>query len=60
MATIEERKLEFAQEFYKWLCAYCIEELMGEEPGLDWPGYRPGSCELCKRKGLVVFATSEQ
>lgn len=54
--TIQQHKFLLAQAAYKYLCAYCMEELTGTEPELDWPDFKPGTCELCKRE-LTIFTT---
>lgn len=56
--TIQQHKFLIAQAAYKWLCAFCLEELTGLSPDLDHPGYKPGTCELCKRE-ITIFTTQE-
>lgn len=51
--------IELLQATYKWLCAYCMEELAGIDPDMEWPGYKPGTCERCKRN-LIIFTTEEK
>lgn len=57
--TIEQHKFLLAQAAYSWLCAFCMLELTGTDPDMDWPGFHPGTCELCKRE-VTVFTTREE
>lgn len=56
--TIDQHKLLLAQAAYEWLCTYCMEELTNTKPDMDWPSFKPGTCELCKRE-ITVFTTQE-
>jgi len=56
--TIQQHKFLLAQAAYNWLCSYCMEELTGTDPDMDWPAFKPGTCELCKRS-VVLFTTQE-
>lgn len=56
---IKQHKFLLAQAAYKWLCSYCMEELTGTNPDMDWPNFKPGTCELCKRE-ITIFNTTEE
>lgn len=63
--NIIERTLDYKPElvkslveefgFYEWLCSDCMIEVNDVEPSMDWPDFKPGTCDRCGSDKCIVF-----